>query len=95
VPDDPEGRAWTGERLAEALDAYHAEHGRIRLDPKARTPHHTHASASFDGTLIEVTQVLVDPDDFCDWVAEFEVDLEASRAKGEPVVRLRRIGAMA
>jgi len=36
----------------------------------------------------------VDPQGDNDWVAEFEVDLEQSRAAGGPVVRLRRIGSL-
>ena len=42
-----------------------------------------------------VQQVLVDLDALNDWVAEFEVDLAEARAKKEPVLRLRRIGATA
>jgi len=41
-----------------------------------------------------VQQMLVDPEGHNDWVAEFEVDLAASRQAGEPVLRLRRIGAL-
>ena len=29
-----------------------------------------------------------------DWVAEFEVDLAASREKGEPVLQLLRLGSL-
>jgi hypothetical protein len=36
----------------------------------------------------KVEQVLVDPDGHNDWVAEFAVDLIASRAAEEPVLRL-------
>jgi hypothetical protein len=41
-----------------------------------------------------VQQMLVDPEGHNDWVAEFEVDLPASRAAEEPVMVLRRIGAL-
>ena len=33
-------------------------------------------------------QALVDPEEYCDWIAEFE----QSRAQGEPSLRLRKIG---
>ena len=39
-----------------------------------------------------VQQVLVDPEMINDWVAEFEVDVTASRARQQPVLRLVRIG---
>ena len=39
--------------------------------------------------------MLVDADQHNDWVAEFAVDLAESRAAGEPVVRLRRVGSLA
>ena len=41
-----------------------------------------------------VQQMLVDPEGHNDWVAEFEVDLTASRTSGEPVLKLRRIGSL-
>jgi hypothetical protein len=41
-----------------------------------------------------VQQVLVDPDAHNDWVAEFEVDMVASRAAGEPVIKLWRMSAL-
>jgi hypothetical protein len=36
----------------------------------------------------------VDPDGFNDWILEIETDLAASRAAGEPVLTLRRIGSL-
>ena len=33
-PDDPDGQPWTAARLRQALEAYHAEHERICLDPE-------------------------------------------------------------
>ena len=47
---------------------------------------------SEDGLTWRVQQMLVDEEGHNDWVAVFEVDLEASREKGEPVLGLRRIG---
>ena len=41
-----------------------------------------------------VQQMLVDPEESNDWVAEFEVDLGQSRTKKEPVLRLRKIGGL-
>jgi hypothetical protein len=37
--------------------------------------------------------MLVDTAEFNDWVAEFEVDLAASRESGQPVLHLVSLGA--
>lgn len=94
MPRDSDGRPWTPERLAETLEAYHAEHERLCLDPNARNIRHTYVTPSGDRTTWRVQQMLVDPAEHNDWVAEFEVDLAASRAAGEPVMQLRRIGPL-
>jgi hypothetical protein len=39
-------------------------------------------------------QMLVDPEEHNDWVAEFAVDLTRSREIGEPMLRLVRIGSL-
>jgi len=41
-----------------------------------------------------VQQMLVDPEENNDWVAEFEVDLVESRKQREAVLRLRRFGSL-
>ena len=95
APDDFEGQPWTAERLGAAREAYRAEHAGVRLDPEARNLHHTHVEPSEDGGRWIVQQILVDPDGFNDWILEIEADLAASRAAGEPVLRLLRIGSLA
>ena len=42
-----------------------------------------------------VQQMLVDPEEHNDWVAEFEVDLARSRETSEPVLRLVKLGSLA
>jgi superfamily II RNA helicase len=93
-PQDPEGEPWAAERLRAALDAFHAEHERICLDPNARNTRHTYVIPSDDKRTWRVQQMLVDPEEHNDWVAEFEVDLAASRTAKEPALRLRRIGSL-
>jgi len=93
--NDPEGQPWTAERLQQALDGYHAEHERICLDPNARNARHTYVIPSEDKKTWRVQQMLVDPEEHNDWVAEFEVDLEESRKGEGPALRLRRIGSLA
>ncbi len=93
-PQDAEGQPWTAARLQQALDAYHADHGRICLEPNARNIRHTYVLPAEDKKTWRVQQMLVDPEEHNDWVAEFEVDLAESRKSGEPVLRLRRIGSL-
>ncbi len=92
LPEDGDGEPWRPERLEAALKAYQAEHERLRLDPEARNLRHTYVQPSEKTWCVQ--QMLVDPEMDNDWVAEFEVDLEASRATQEPVLRLRRLGSL-
>jgi hypothetical protein len=91
---DAEGQPWTAARLEEALLAYRVEHQDICLDPNARNVRHTYVVPSEDRKTWRVQQMLVDPDEHNDWVAEFDVDLAESRKLGEPVLKLRRIGSL-
>jgi hypothetical protein len=86
---------WNAERLRQAIDAYYAEHQRICLDPNARNLRHTYVLPSEDRKSWRVQQVLVDPEEHNDWIAEFEVNLAASRAAEEPVIRLLGIRGLA
>jgi superfamily II RNA helicase len=93
-PQDADGQPWTAARLQEALAAYHTDHERICLDPDARNVRHTYVLPAADKKTWRVQQMLVDPEEHNDWVAEFEVDLGESRKLGEPALRLRRIGSL-
>jgi hypothetical protein len=86
---------WTAARVRATLDAYIAEHQSLRFDPEARNLRHTHVSSAPGQPFWRVQQVLVDPEMVNDWVAEFEVDVAASRAKQQPVLWLTHIGALA
>ena len=94
--DDPPpaevASAWTPDRLRSALENYRAAHEGVRLDPEARNLRHTHVDPSDDRGTWRVQQVLVDPAVHNDWMAEFEVDLAASREANQPVLWLRGIG---
>jgi superfamily II RNA helicase len=93
-PQDPDEQPWTPNRLQQALDAYHAEHERICLDPNARNLRHTYVLPAEDKRTWRVQQMLVDPEEHNDWVAEFDVDLTRSREAAEPALRLVRIGSL-
>ena len=94
TPLDPEGKPWTADRLRQLLEEYHADHQYISLDPNARNARHTYVVPAEDRKTWRVQQMLVDPDEANDWVLELEVNLEESRAAGEPVLRLRKIGSL-
>ncbi|MEO7676707.1 MAG: DUF3516 domain-containing protein, partial [Verrucomicrobiota bacterium] len=83
---------WTPDRFREALENFQREHKYICLDPNARNLRNTYVTLSDDKRRWRVQQMLIDPEEMNDWVAEFEVDLEESRQKSEPVIRLVRIG---
>jgi len=95
LPSDADGQPWTENRLHAAVEAYELEHDHICLDPNARNVRHTYVIPAEDKKSWRVQQMLVDPEENNDWVAEFEVDLAQSRALGEPSLRLRRIGSLA
>jgi len=91
---DPEGRPWTAERLQPLLNDYYSDHENILLDPNARNARHTYVVPGEDKKTWRVQQMLIDPEEDNDWVAEFEVDLAESRKLGEPAMKLVRIGSL-
>ena len=91
---DAEGQPWTPARLRLAFDEYHAGHQHLCLDPNARNLRHTYVLPADDKKSWRVQQMLVDPEEHNDWVAEFAVDLAESRKLGEPFLALRRIGSL-
>jgi hypothetical protein len=93
-PEQPGGEPWTTERLAQAMEAYYAQHQRLCLDPNARNLRHTYVLPADDQQHWRVQQMLIDPDEHNDWVAEFAVDLAQSRLASEPVLRLSRLGPL-
>ncbi|HEY5751811.1 MAG TPA: DUF3516 domain-containing protein [Chthoniobacterales bacterium] len=88
------GENWTPGSLRQTLDEYHAGHQFIRLDPAARNLRHTYVTPSENNRHWRVQQMLVDPEEVNDWVAEFEVDLAESRATGIAAMRLVRLGSL-
>ncbi len=92
--EGPDGGTWTPEKLTAQLDAYHADHQYICLNPEARNARHTYVKLSDDKPTWEVEQVLIDPAEHNDWKAKFTVDLVASRAAGEPVMRLNGMSSI-
>ena len=86
---------WTPELVRATLDAYVAGHGAVRFDPEARNARHTYIAGEEGQPIWRVQQMLVDAEMVNDWVAEFEVDVEASRLTQQPALRLNRVGMLA
>jgi hypothetical protein len=81
--------------LKTSWETYLQSHQRFSLDPNARNQRHSYFIPSEDKKTLTVEQVLVDPEEFNDWVAVFQVDLQRSREAAEPVMiysALRAIG---
>ena len=95
VASDRAASAWTIERLRDLAAGYRHEHDRLRLDPEARNARHTYAAPAEDGQTWRVQQMLVDPEMHNDWVAEFRVDIAASREAERPVLTLVHLGPLA
>jgi superfamily II RNA helicase len=91
---DEAGAAWTTDRLKAAREEHRVEHKGVRLDPEARNLRHTYVKPAEDGAVWRVQQVIVDTEGINDWAVEVEVDLAASRAADEPVVRLMSVGSL-
>ncbi|MGE0815778.1 MAG: DEAD/DEAH box helicase [Vicinamibacterales bacterium] len=92
APTSAEAQASTPPELKGAFEAFTPEHGGLRFDPEARNARHTHVDRREAPARWLVQQVLVDANDLNDWAAEFDVDVEASRDRQQPVLWLRRIG---
>lgn len=88
--EDP---AWTPERLKALMDQYLSTHQGPRLDPEGRNQRHTYVQPKAEEPrFLVVQQMLVDTAEYNDWAVEFDVDLDASREAGQPVMRLVSIG---
>ena len=94
LPPAEDETPWTADALRRALDGYYAEHQRICLDPAARNLRHTYVTVADDKLTWRVQQMIVDPEEHNDWVAEFRVSLADSRTAREPVLRLVRLGSL-
>ncbi len=90
-----ENEPWSDRELKTLSDRYHADHDRLTLDPEARNLRHTMVKTSEDGKAWLVDQVLVDPDQQNDWIAQFRVDLALSHEIKKPHLQLLRLGSSA
>jgi hypothetical protein len=87
-------KVWSALDLADAVAPFFLERSRIRLDPEARNLRHTYFDTDRSPTRWTVQQMLLDTEQCNDWVAEFLVDLPASKAASAPCLSLVRIGPL-
>jgi len=92
--EDLNGQPWSPARLEQAMTEFAVEHEFLCLDPNARNLRHTYVMVADDKKTWRVQQMLVDPQELNDWVAEFQVDIAASREQAAPVLRLIRMGPL-
>jgi len=87
---------WDADRWAAALDPYFVEHDAIGSGPDARGPKLLQITerSDADGARWEVRQMLDDPAGDHDWRIEAVVDLAASDAAGEAVLRVTAVGPL-
>ncbi|HMA91677.1 MAG TPA: DUF3516 domain-containing protein, partial [Polyangiaceae bacterium] len=84
--------AWTVARLRACLTQFQQDHSAILLDPEARSPKHLRI-VERTPTSWRFEQVICDPEEHNDWALFGAIDLEASREKGHPVIKLERLGS--
>ena len=85
------GAGWTADAWREALEPYVAEHGAIPTGPNARGPHLFVVDT--EPGVWKVRQILDDPAGDHDWAVTAEVDLAASDAEGDAVIRIVGVGS--
>lgn len=79
-------------RIEKDFQPYFDARGRFRLDPEGRALKHTHfletsAAHAEAGKILEVAQILADPEASNDWEARFEVLLDCSRRENRVVLQ--------
>lgn len=85
------------QRWRDALAGYFAEYDEIRIDADARAAgllEIDRAAEAIAAGVWRFRQVMLDPQGDRDWGIEGVVDLAASEAEGEPVVRVERVGPL-
>jgi len=89
---DTEGAPWDTDRWADALDPYYDDHDEILTGSPARGPGLFQVTERV--STWEVRQLLDDPAGDHDWRIDAVVDLVASDAAGEIVLRIAAVGPL-
>ncbi|MEO3841310.1 DUF3516 domain-containing protein [Streptomyces sp. B22F1] len=89
-----EESGWDAERWGEALDAYWEEYEDIGTGPDARGPRLLRIEEDPEHALWRVRQTFADPEGDHDWGISAEVDLTASDAEAQAVLRVTDVGPL-
>ena len=87
---DQEKIDWPAPKLEDVFAPYFEEHEFIRMDADARNPKWLQINDDAKDVWI-VRQTILDPEDHADWSLLFEVNLNASKLKSHPVMKLAEI----
>lgn len=87
--EDGRGVRWSADELSRRLEAYRAEHGRIRTDAPARDPRNLHLERGDEAWKGQ--QILTDQEGHNDWSIRFTINLGQARELGQPKIRLEAI----
>lgn len=82
--------AWKAEDFEASLEGYFARWDRVVFDHRARLADKTSLRGVGDAQW-ELRQILVDPDDECEWAIEARIDLRSDRAPEGPLIEMVRI----
>jgi superfamily II RNA helicase len=80
------------ERWREVITGYFAEHAELPTGPEARGPALFVVDERSDRWVVR--QILADPEGYHEWGIDADVDLAASDAAGEAVVRVTNVGRL-
>ena len=70
------------------MEAFYSERGWIRLDPEARARDTTRVDSETNPSRWSVEQTIMDSEGLNDWYLAVEIDVTASREKGEVVLEI-------
>lgn len=84
---------WTTLELEQAMTTYYREHARLRMDPGSRHPQYIKIHQD-DEARWKVEQILLDDQDFNDWVMELDVDISCLQEGSQPGFILSAIHAI-
>ena len=85
-----ETSALSSDEIADQWAGFFDEHDDVVTGPEARGPQYF----AFDAETGEVTQTIVDPNDWLEWKAMGKVDFEASRSQGHAVVEFTAVAPL-
>jgi hypothetical protein len=80
----------SSDEIADQWAGYFDEHEDVISGPEARGPQHF----VYDAETGEVTQTIVDPNEWLEWKATGKVDFDASRSQGNAVIEFTGVAPL-